>query len=1166
MFYVKSTPHSCGRAVFMAVAASFVMTAALWFASCTPEIEGLVVPPTVPPRLASLELDDAAFILSPDFDPEVFSYSVMIEGAPVMADGELAAVEIIAAANDASYLVEMPLGTAVTPVAGNMALVTVADSFGRKESYYIQFLQEAEELPAAKLYGVMLSVGSITAFSQNTTVYHNIPIPYGAPSVTVFPTGAQEGSYFNYTPYATVTLNASGYGTVKIGVIASGYASNEYTFNFKREDGAASELGGIALSTGALANPFDIDPEDEDIQTILVPYGTTGLTVLAVKNNWNDTVYFDSDDPSDGKHFTGPLNNTTFSITVNCGLEYVDRTYQFTIQTAAEGSPAALTALLFGEDAGIDTTVYQRNTETGENLVAGFNPAVNLYNLNFQHGAASATIMATAETGASIEVTGVGGVPDGNSVTIPVDALASSRTPVKLRVSASGRAINEYTIFFRKNNPPYASLSGLTITGIKGPQPNIAGEQPAGTHTFNDIAVYSNTQFVLVNAECPDNSHHVRYENSAGEAHNYLFAPNINNGYIKVYVSGGGDYQESVYTFNFTVLAPLVPRLSSLRVQGVDTITSPAHDILTYTANVAYSSSTTPISFNWTVDADVVSKVEYSLDYGVTPWTLNNAYSGELFSLGPPQSKVVLIKVTTHDGAQALYNITVTKAGDSTNQLISLGVMPSGGGGQLLDTFDSATYVYSLIVENSISAVDIGVAWPTLARLYKSIDGEGYTEVMGGGPEMFSDIGLTAGTPKVINFQVQPQQQDSFAATYTLTITRNGSTSNAVITSIISPNPSVVLKQQPSQVAGFVSTVYQYTAPLALTNSAALNISWPAGCVVTYTLDGNLQTLGESGSGAITVNNIGMNNPPKPLTLVAQSSTGAHSYTILFTNSNVLEVEANGSESGGSQSTQTFVAPEAGQYKIECWGAQGSSTPEGGGSGGQGGYSSGTITLAQGDTLYVYVGTQGGAPPPNDYYVNGGSAGWNGGGGGGHGDRYGNYYYGGGGGGGASDVRTSSGQWYENRSSRIIVAGGGGGAGGNRDGGAGGGGNIQPDCNGLTGQVYVGLSNGATQTNGYNDNHGQNGRNGYYTYTDGANGGGGGGGGYRNGFANTNTGINTNSGGGGGSGWVKPAAGPTSDGCEDALFLSASFTEIFGSRDVQSGDGKVKITYLGPVQ
>ena len=119
----------------------------------------------------------------------------------------------------------------------------------------------------------------------------------------------------------------------------------------------------------------------------------------------------------------------------------------------------------------------------------------------------------------------------------------------------------------------------------------------------------------------------------------------------------------------------------------------------------------------------------------------------------------------------------------------------------------------------------------------------------------------------------------------------------------------------------------------------------------------------------------------------------------------------------------------AGQYKLQCWGAQGGSNGTNSSygitaqAGGKGGYSEGIITLSQKTTVRVYVGGQGSSS----------AGGYNGGGsttgtsqyssGTSGQDGYNFGYSKMGGGGGATDIRLSDGALL----SRMIVAGGGSG-------------------------------------------------------------------------------------------------------------------------------------------
>ena len=128
---------------------------------------------------------------------------------------------------------------------------------------------------------------------------------------------------------------------------------------------------------------------------------------------------------------------------------------------------------------------------------------------------------------------------------------------------------------------------------------------------------------------------------------------------------------------------------------------------------------------------------------------------------------------------------------------------------------------------------------------------------------------------------------------------------------------------------------------------------------------------------------------------------------------------------------QQWVAPVAGTYTMECWGATGGESPNSGSAkSGVGGYTKGDISLSANNTLYFYVGATGANTNKSIGGQNAG--GWNGGG-------YTTKHKDvppSAGGGGATDIRLKLASstltiWNEASSlrTRIMVAGGGGGCG-----------------------------------------------------------------------------------------------------------------------------------------
>lgn len=245
-----------------------------------------------------------------------------------------------------------------------------------------------------------------------------------------------------------------------------------------------------------------------------------------------------------------------------------------------------------------------------------------------------------------------------------------------------------------------------------------------------------------------------------------------------------------------------------------------------------------------------------------------------------------------------------------------------------------------------------------------------------------------------------------------------------------------------------------------------------------------------------------------------------------------------------------------GTYKLECWGAQGGYT------GGLGGYSHGTLKLAEETPLFLYVGGQ----PPTDH-----SGGFNGGGKGCYREYDEDYTYCYGGGGG-TDIRLLQDSLY----ARVIVAGGG--AGKTSHGSA-----IATVCygGGLTGGC--GLSNGGgTQTaGGYSTDSAKSGTFGKgndsvsgtnYNY-----GCGGGGGGWYGGGANYySDGSTYYNYAGGGSGYVYTESTATNypSGCllNEAYYLAEAETiggnqtfvnpETGASATGRSGSGYIRITVI----
>lgn len=260
-----------------------------------------------------------------------------------------------------------------------------------------------------------------------------------------------------------------------------------------------------------------------------------------------------------------------------------------------------------------------------------------------------------------------------------------------------------------------------------------------------------------------------------------------------------------------------------------------------------------------------------------------------------------------------------------------------------------------------------------------------------------------------------------------------------------------------------------------------------------------------------------------------------------------------------SGSMKSLELPK-GIYKLECWGSQGGSYNTY--YGGNGGYSTGVLTLDTDTTVYLYTGGQPATVSTSRVVVPGGFNG----GGNGYNRYYSSTYTYGQGGGGASDIRLGQDSLY----ARLIVAGGGGGsasvdAANTKYGGGVSGGSPQSGY-------------GATQTSpGTNGSFGNgasvttSGSN--YKYSSGGGGGGWYGGGANSEYSDSSSGYRNYNGGGSGCVYTSSTASNYPSGrllnsayyLTDASTISGNSTFISPdgtSETGHSGNGYIRITVL----
>ena len=275
----------------------------------------------------------------------------------------------------------------------------------------------------------------------------------------------------------------------------------------------------------------------------------------------------------------------------------------------------------------------------------------------------------------------------------------------------------------------------------------------------------------------------------------------------------------------------------------------------------------------------------------------------------------------------------------------------------------------------------------------------------------------------------------------------------------------------------------------------------------------------------------------------------------------------NGTD-GTDGSVQTFTAPVTGSYNLQVWGASGGNSSSGY-LGGNGGYSKGTVSLNQGEILYIYVGGKG----LDGVSGNTSQAGGYNGGGNSSGASLSSYGIGGSGGGATHIAKTDGilSTLSDSTSNILLVAGAGGGA-ANYSGYTGGAGG------GTTGTTGIGYNTSRQATSGSQTAGGAPGYNATtemtgsfgkggdaystssrYTFSGGGGAGyyGGGAGSYRSGTSTTY--YRYTSGGGGGSGYINTSLtnASTLDGTQSTI----PTIDGTGTETGHTGNGNAVIDY-----
>jgi hypothetical protein len=250
----------------------------------------------------------------------------------------------------------------------------------------------------------------------------------------------------------------------------------------------------------------------------------------------------------------------------------------------------------------------------------------------------------------------------------------------------------------------------------------------------------------------------VSYNPSGG----YLFGNSIAGSTITVTVSGGPAYLSSNYTLLFQKNAAQSPRLTSLSINQ-NTIPGFSSSQLVYEYAVEDDTEgNVPFNFAWTYNSGEVNYIAYSENGGQWSDTSGIA-TAPVISLAPLESKVILIKVRTIDGNEAVYYVTVRRR--SAFKLTSLEIKDDITEASLFATessFSSAVSYYPITVPNGTSIVAVSAT---------STPGSTVSIIQNG--LSHQQIPLEVCQPVTVTVSIHPQSSPAqISASYNFVITR----------------------------------------------------------------------------------------------------------------------------------------------------------------------------------------------------------------------------------------------------------------------------------------------------------------------------------------------------------------------------------------------------------
>ena len=692
----------------------------------------------------------------------------------------------MASASDANARVEVKLNGTVDLDGvvglevgnGNVIAVEVTAEDGQTKQTYRATVTRARSadasLSALSLSGVTLS----PAFASGTVAY-TVSVANSVMETTVRATAAAGAVYEvklnDVVDQDGVVGLAVGSGNVITVVVTAedGETTQTYTVTVTRAGSSEARLRALSLSGVTLTPDF---ASGTTAYTASVANSVTETTVAAAaaagaayEVKLNGVV------DQDGVVPLAVGSGNVIAVVVTAQDGKMTQTYSVTV-TRAGSADASLSALSL----------------SGVTLSPAFASGTVAYTASVGHGVTATTVTATAgDANASVEVK-LNGVVDQDGVTPLV--VGSGNVIAVVVTAQDGETTQTYTVTVTRAGSADATLSALSLSGVTLSPAFVSGTTRYTASVGHEVMETT----VTVSASDANASVEVKVNGVVDQDGVVPLAVGAGNVVAVVVTAQDGETTQT-YTVTVTRAGSSETNLSALSLSGMTLSPAFASGTVEYTASVANSVTETTVMAS---ASDANASVEVKVN-GV-------ADQDGVVSLAVGAGNVIVVVVTAGDGETTqTYTVTVTRAGSADATLSALSLMGDGGEVVVLTpAFASRTTAYTAEVAHDVSAVTVSA---TVASA-----GSAYEIRLNGVVDQDGVVGLVVGSGNVIAVVVTAQDGGS-SQTYTVTVTRAGSTEASLSALSLSRDGGEVVELTPAFATG--TTAYAASVANSVTET-----------------------------------------------------------------------------------------------------------------------------------------------------------------------------------------------------------------------------------------------------------------------------------------------------------------------------------------------------------